>query len=183
MTNRPPFYRRAWCALALFALFLAAVPAEAQRSLSQKMDDLRHATAVRVALVEDSELRPYGLTARAERGVVTLNGVVPTIGLRTRAESLARQVEGVRSVVNDLELEGRSAIPASVPAPRPRPVETAATPPPAAPAETGAEYYRVKSGDTLYSIARSHDISVQQLQRINNLRSTTLNVGQRLKVR
>ncbi len=42
--------------------------------------------------------------------------------------------------------------------------------------------YTVKSGDSLWSIARKYDISVSELQNLNNLTSTTLQVGQVLKL-
>lgn len=40
----------------------------------------------------------------------------------------------------------------------------------------------VRSGDTLYSLARRHDRSVDELRAANDLRSGTLRVGQRLKI-
>ncbi|MFB6272517.1 MAG: LysM peptidoglycan-binding domain-containing protein [Salinibacter sp.] len=43
--------------------------------------------------------------------------------------------------------------------------------------------YTVQSGDTLYSIARRFGVSVEALQRWNDLEGTTLQVGQRLRVR
>ncbi len=42
--------------------------------------------------------------------------------------------------------------------------------------------YIVKSGDTLYGIARRFGLSVDELKRINNLASNTLSIGQVLKV-
>ncbi len=42
--------------------------------------------------------------------------------------------------------------------------------------------YIVKSGDTLYGIARRFGLSVDELKRINNLSSNTLSIGQVLKV-
>ena len=41
----------------------------------------------------------------------------------------------------------------------------------------------VKSGDTLYKIASTYDMSVDELLRLNNLNSTYLSVGQVLKVK
>jgi LysM repeat protein len=42
--------------------------------------------------------------------------------------------------------------------------------------------YTVVAGDTLFAIARSHNISVQQLKADNNLSSDTIYVGQQLRV-
>lgn len=44
------------------------------------------------------------------------------------------------------------------------------------------EVYTVKSGDTLYSIARKYNLSVDELKKINNLTSNTLSIGQKLNV-
>ena len=43
--------------------------------------------------------------------------------------------------------------------------------------------YTVKSGDTLYSIAKRYGITVDELKRINNLTSNTLSIGQILKIK
>ena len=43
-------------------------------------------------------------------------------------------------------------------------------------------YYVVKSGDTLWSIARKYNLSVNEVKALNNLRSNVLSVGQRLIV-
>ena len=43
-------------------------------------------------------------------------------------------------------------------------------------------YYVVKSGDTLWSIARKYNLSVNELKALNNLGSNVLSVGQRLIV-
>jgi len=42
--------------------------------------------------------------------------------------------------------------------------------------------YVVKRGDTLYSIASSNGVTVDELKRINNLTSNILNIGQRLVI-
>ena len=42
--------------------------------------------------------------------------------------------------------------------------------------------YVVKSGDTLYDLARAYNMSVAELKALNNLSSNTLRVGQRLAV-
>lgn len=42
--------------------------------------------------------------------------------------------------------------------------------------------YLVKKGDSLYSIARSYNITVDELKKINNLTSNNLSIGQMLKL-
>ena len=44
-------------------------------------------------------------------------------------------------------------------------------------------YHKVRSGETLGTIAKKYGISVAEIQRINGLRSTKIYVGQRLKVK
>ncbi len=55
--------------------------------------------------------------------------------------------------------------------------------PGSSPTENTDEYYIVKSGDTLYSIARENGLTVQDIINLNNLSSTNLKVGQRLKLK
>lgn len=65
------------------------------------------------------------------------------------------------------------------------------TKPPVEPAEslisdTGTAsntYYTVKSGDNLYTIARLHNMTLEQLKDLNNLSSNTIRVGQKLAVK
>ena len=50
------------------------------------------------------------------------------------------------------------------------------------PATTSAKTYVVKQGDTLYSIARRNNISVDDLKAMNGLTSNTISIGQTLNV-
>ncbi len=45
-----------------------------------------------------------------------------------------------------------------------------------------AGIYTVKSGDTLYSIARQFNTTLSELMKLNNLSTTTLSIGQQLKL-
>ncbi|MEH7382780.1 LysM peptidoglycan-binding domain-containing protein [Bacillus sp. JJ1533] len=51
-----------------------------------------------------------------------------------------------------------------------------------APPPTTTATYTVTRGDTLYSIANSYNMSVDQLKQLNNLTSNTIQVGQTLQV-
>ncbi len=44
-------------------------------------------------------------------------------------------------------------------------------------------HHTVRTGDTLYSVARRYGTTVAAVQRLNDLRSTDLREGQRLRVR
>ena len=44
------------------------------------------------------------------------------------------------------------------------------------------DYYTVKSGDTLYSIAKKYNLTIDELKNLNNLQNNTLSIGQKLIV-
>lgn len=49
-------------------------------------------------------------------------------------------------------------------------------------AQAAAATHTVEKGETLYSISRNYKTSVEQLKKWNNLKSTTLNIGQKLSI-
>jgi len=51
------------------------------------------------------------------------------------------------------------------------------------PEEANSMRYRVVKGDTLYSISKMYNLSVNELQKLNGLKDTTLSIGQELVVR
>ncbi|MDE4084916.1 LysM peptidoglycan-binding domain-containing protein [Planococcus maritimus] len=53
---------------------------------------------------------------------------------------------------------------------------------PAAPAAAKTSTYTVKAGDTLYKVANAHSTSVAKIQQLNNLSTSTIHIGQKLKV-
>jgi membrane-bound lytic murein transglycosylase D len=58
---------------------------------------------------------------------------------------------------------------------------TTATPRPAAP--TSQTTYRVQRGDTLSSIARQFDMTIEDLKKMNRLATDKINIGDRLTIR
>lgn len=51
------------------------------------------------------------------------------------------------------------------------------------PTSEDENYYIVKSGDTLYGIARKYNMTVDELKRLNNLSSNALTINQRLLIK
>ena len=59
---------------------------------------------VQEALAEINELRGARIDVLDSNGVVTLTGIVPSVEARERAESLVRGMDGVTSVINELDV-------------------------------------------------------------------------------
>ena len=99
---------------------------------------------------------------------------------------VARGVRGVR-VVGGEAVPDRPAPSTDRAAPplRVQPVPEAERPAPVRPPSTdaGPVYHTVERGDTLFSLARRYDTTVQALLDLNGRDSTTIQVGQRIRVR
>ena len=98
---------------AIFApVFLFAVGATAlttgcaststQASLGETVDDSVITTKVKAQMVEDPVVKASQVGVETMQGVVQLSGFVPSKDLSVRAEQIARRVDGVRGVKNDL---------------------------------------------------------------------------------
>jgi membrane-bound lytic murein transglycosylase D len=92
---------------------------------------------------------------------------------------------------NDLTVRSRMAVgqtlmipqhqPVGLPAPTARTARASITTP--APRQAAPVTYRVQPGDTLFSIARRFDTTVEIIKQLNRLRTNTIGVGDRLTVR
>ena len=69
------------------------------------LGDTRTTTRVKSAIYSEPELKVMSIHVSTEDGVVTLSGTVKTKAERTKAVQVARKVEGVKQVKNDLMLE------------------------------------------------------------------------------
>lgn len=54
---------------------------------------------------------------------------------------------------------------------------------PKTPTATGVRYHKVKSGETLSSIARKYRTTVSEIKRLNRLKSNTIRIGQVLRIK
>ncbi len=68
----------------------------------QYVDDAAVTAKVKAAVMASSKLKGTGISVETEQGVVKLTGTVDTEAQKTEAARLAKQVEGVRSVENNL---------------------------------------------------------------------------------
>lgn len=76
----------------------------AGRSVRQTVDDATITTRVKAALVRDDQIKARNINVDTTRGVVQLKGKVASQAEAEKAVSLARQVEGVARVENNLSV-------------------------------------------------------------------------------
>ncbi|MDD4615854.1 MAG: BON domain-containing protein [Alphaproteobacteria bacterium] len=71
-------------------------------STGQYVDDSAITAKVKAALLADSKLKSTGISVETTQGVVRLTGTVDTEAQKTEAARVAKKVNGVRSVENEL---------------------------------------------------------------------------------
>jgi LysM repeat protein len=49
--------------------------------------------------------------------------------------------------------------------------------------EISEGYYTIQQGDTLYSLSKKFNQSVEELQKMNNLSNATISIGQKIKIK
>lgn len=77
-------------------------------SVGQYVDDATITAKVKAKHAEDDRVSAMGVEVDTVKGVVTLTGEAKTQAEIQRAEVLAKQVEGVKSVSNMIELKPKS---------------------------------------------------------------------------
>jgi osmotically-inducible protein OsmY len=70
--------------------------------MNKPIYDLQH--QVQEALAEINDLRDAQIDVLDSNGIVTLRGVVPTVKAREEAESIVRRMDGVTTVINELDV-------------------------------------------------------------------------------
>jgi hyperosmotically inducible protein len=76
------------------------------RTVGQAVDDVTIGTKLKAALAADPELSALKINVDTTQGAVRLRGEVKSLALRRKAEDLARKIEGVKSVENQLIITG-----------------------------------------------------------------------------
>lgn len=152
------------------------VDAEADaRTLQQRLDDASVEAAVTQRLLRESRLRVFDFDPEVVNGHLLLRGDVNTEKQARRAEQLAAQVSGVTAIHNDVLIRGAYTLAEAD--------EKRASAPELQDDSRSNVYHTVRSGESLWTIAKKYQASVDRLKSLNDLRSGTLRPGQRLRVR
>ncbi|MGH7962310.1 MAG: BON domain-containing protein [Candidatus Binatia bacterium] len=90
----------------LFAASIAGCTALTGKTAGQNIDDATITASVKTKLATDQDASTLTkIDVDTNTGTVILNGVVADAAMKQRASELARQVSGVREVVNNLQLQ------------------------------------------------------------------------------
>jgi hyperosmotically inducible periplasmic protein len=74
------------------------------QSARSQVNDSAITAAVKSKMVADSDVKAHNIDVNTERGVVYLMGKVNTMSEKSEAERIARETDGVVSVVNHLQV-------------------------------------------------------------------------------
>jgi hyperosmotically inducible protein len=80
---------------------------ETRQEMSNKVKDAAITTSVNAQLAKDKDLSALGIDVDTQDGRVRLSGTAPDAAARERATSLARSVDGVTAVDNQLTVAPR----------------------------------------------------------------------------
>lgn len=92
----------------LLSLSVVGCTAMTGESAGQYVDDSTITASVKAKLAADKVGSLTRIDVDTTRQVVSLNGIVPTAQDKARAEQLAKQVDGVRLVNNNLQIQQSS---------------------------------------------------------------------------
>jgi hyperosmotically inducible protein len=96
---------RSWIVPAAFALTVSACAGDAtHRSTGRYVDDATITAAVKTKLIDDETVKARNINVDTYNGVVQLSGFVESKTEANQAVALAEEVEGVKSVKDDLHL-------------------------------------------------------------------------------
>jgi osmotically-inducible protein OsmY len=89
----------------LLAFALSGCQAMTGETLGQNIDDTNITTAVKTKLAVDKASSLARVGVETTRGTVQLTGVVDSAATRDKAVAIARSVDGVKNVVNNIQVQ------------------------------------------------------------------------------
>jgi hyperosmotically inducible protein len=90
----------------LFVVSLAGCQSMTGKTAGQNVDDATLTTRVKTKLVSEKAANLTRINVDTNNGIVYLNGTVTDVQQKAKAEDLARQTDGVKKVINNLQVSG-----------------------------------------------------------------------------
>jgi len=88
----------------LFVVSLAGCQSMTGKTAGQNVDDSALTARVKTKLVSEKAANFTRIDVDTNNGIVYLNGVVPDTQQKAKAEELARNTDGVKKVINNLQV-------------------------------------------------------------------------------
>ena len=98
---------KTWAVATMLILALTGCQAMTGKTAGRNVDDAAITASVKSTLVADKIANLTRVDVDTNNGVLSLNGVVDSAQQKGRAEDLARRVDGVRGVNNNLQISSR----------------------------------------------------------------------------
>lgn len=76
------------------------------RTVGEAVDDAKIVTELKAKYAADADLSAFKINVDSTQGFVRLKGEVKTFAARQKAESMAKEIKGVKSVDNQLMITG-----------------------------------------------------------------------------
>jgi hyperosmotically inducible protein len=105
LINKTIGIRHAVTGLLIIVALMSGCQAMTGRTAGENIDDSTTTASVKTKLAGDKLSSLTRVDVDTTNGVVSLNGVVQSAEQRARIEELARQVNGVKSVKNNLQIQ------------------------------------------------------------------------------
>ena len=93
---------RLFVVLMMIAAFVACASTPKQEGTGEYIDDSVITTKIKTQLAADDFLKSFEISVESRKGIVQLSGFVNSQKAVNKAGQIARGVEGVKSVRNDL---------------------------------------------------------------------------------
>jgi membrane-bound lytic murein transglycosylase D len=132
------------------------------------------ARKLRVSRVDLAEANNLSTKSRVRAGQALVVPRAPATLLATNSRPAAPSEVASRALAGPAPMASATAQPSAEPSLKPQPVTKAAAP--------KVVTYRVKRGDTLFTIAQLFDTTVAKIKTLNQLRSNRITPGTRLKI-
>ncbi|MBX3615556.1 BON domain-containing protein [Nitrosomonas sp.] len=99
------------CFIVLFLLFqvlfsLGCTSAQKYEGSREQFDDIVITTKVHEAIIDEPSLRPFDINVRTIKGIVELSGHVNSRDDMDKVIAIARKVEGIKLIKNDMRTYG-----------------------------------------------------------------------------
>jgi len=101
MENYMNIFKIILCTL-LLASFMGCAGTDTKQSTGQYVDDSAITAKVKAAIFDEDSLKSRQINVETFKGVVQLSGFVDSQRNVSKAEQIARDVDGVKSVINNI---------------------------------------------------------------------------------